>query len=263
MWYRDRAELDSISKTGVLTYFNEAGNPVVRLNASFWLECERNDTAFTIPAMATGNWEAWNAVAISRELSNPEAQFIDVGANVGYYSLMAASANVPTLIFEPNPELVEFITRSLDINRIRHDWFIIDKGVSYKKGKLKLYRHENHSGANSFCGTGDDFVEVDVTTLDKEVVVHDFVKYVIKVDVEGFEREVWNGAKEVRGSLNNIWFVEWVPARHGKEYNAEWLDEVLETHDLLMVNYDGTLRPVGRDEALNVEFETIVFNKRQ
>jgi len=28
------------------------------------------------------------------------------------------------------------------------------------------------------------------------------------------------------------------------------------------VNYDGTLRPVGIEEALQVEFETIVFRKR-
>src|SRR6478609_2335070 len=97
MWYHDRAELDRISRVAVTSFFNDRGNPVVRLNASFWLECERDDTAFTIPVMATGNWEAWNAVAISSEYSDSDARFYDIGANVGYYTLAAASSGVPTL----------------------------------------------------------------------------------------------------------------------------------------------------------------------
>ena len=99
----------------------------------------------------------------------------------------------------------------------------------------------------------------------------------VQVDVEGHERNVWDGytaSKETTRTLmkdgttqdfhfgDDIWFVEWVPCRHGIDYNREWLEEVLETHDLQMVNYDGTLRPVGIEEALDVEFETIVFRKR-
>lgn len=261
MRYNSRAELDLISKAGVHTYFGENGNPIVRMNAQFWLECEREDTAFTIPVMATGNWEAWNAVAILNELQNNE-QFLDVGANVGYYTLAAMHNLNYVRYFEPNPEIFDFIQRSIDLNgngmESAHGY---QYAVGEKEDKLILHTHEGHSGGASLVGEGEG-IEVPVVPLDVAVTPFITEKQVIKVDVEGFEREVWNGAERLRNDIDNVWFLEWVPVRHGAEYNREWLTEVLETHDLQMVNYDGTLRPVGIEEALKVKFETIVFRKR-
>lgn len=268
MWYKDRTELDLISKAGVHHYINDLGNPVVRMNASFWLECEKDDTAFTQPALNTGNWEAWVATAIMRELHEASTDFmptfVDVGANNGYYTLMAASAGFQVCSFEPNPAVCNMVQRSLFLNNCP-EVFLHQAAVSDKHGKAQLSQHENHSGANSLEGEKDSSIEVDVSTLDDELPDFNYLDYVtvvIKVDVEGHERNVWRGAREIRETTDNIWFLEWVPCRHGIEYNREWLEEVLETHDLQMVDYDGSLKPVGIEEALEVEFETIVFRKR-
>lgn len=266
MWYQSRSELDLISKAGLFSYTNEHGNPVVRLHSSFWLECEPDDTAFTEPVKRTGNWEAWNAVAISNELRNDDPEFIDVGANVGYYTIMAATSRVQTISFEPNPKLIEFIRRSIVLNNCSPDVCVVNKAIGDKQETLKLYNHAGHSGANSLYGDGEDFIEVEVTTLDEVYKdISPFIDYkrVVKADVEGFEKQVWDGSNDFRMKFkDNVWFVEWVPVRHGEEYNREWLDEVLKTHDLQMVNHDGSLRNVTIDDALAVEFETIVFRSR-
>lgn len=267
MWYQNRYELDRISEAGRYHYFAENGNPVVRMNASFWLECEKDDTAFTQPAINTGNWEAWVATAIMRELHESSHEvmptFVDVGANNGYYTLMAASAGFEVCSFEPNPVVCDMVQRSLFLNNCS-EVFLNQAAVSDKYGKAQLSQHENHSGANSLEGDKDYSIEVDVVTLDDSIPEYypEYVTLIIKVDVEGHERNVWRGAREIRETTDNIWFLEWVPCRHGIEYNREWLTEVLETHDLQMVNYDGSLRPVGIEEVLEVEFETIVFRKR-
>lgn len=267
MWYKDRTELDLISKAGVHHYINELGNPVVRMNASFWLECEKDDTAFTQPAMNTGNWEAWVATAIMNEFKSlnnlDEPWFFDVGANNGYYSMMVASAGYDVCSYEPNKDLIQMIKRSASLNNITgyHGLFFYPYAVSDTNNERKiLHTHENHSGAASLEGEGEGF-EVNTITLDKSAPVED-AAVVIKVDVEGHERNVWRGAERIRALKSNVWFLEWVPCRHGIEYNREWLEEVLETHDLQMVDYDGSLKPVGIEEALAVEFETIVFRKR-
>lgn len=265
MWYQDRGELDRISEAGVYHYISQNGNPIVRMNASFWLECEKDDTAFTEPAMRTGNWEAWLAVAIMRELNDDPAKptFIDIGANNGYYTLMAATAGYVTVTFEPNPLLVDIMDRSLRLNNVDNfETHCI--ALSDKEGTAKLYQQPNHSGASSLeSSENSHFIEVEIDLLDVYYMPYEDDEHVVlKVDVEGHERNVWNGAKITRETTNNVWFLEWVPVRHGEEYNREWLTEVLETHDLQMVNYDGTLRPVGIEEALEVEFETIVFRKR-
>lgn len=270
MWYRDRTELDLISKAGSYHYIGDNGNPIVRMNASFWLECEKDDTAFTQPAITTGNWEAWVAVAIMRELHSASRDFmptfIDVGSNNGYYTLMGATAGFQTCSFEPDPVVCEMTQRSLFLNNCGPDNILWQFAVSDKKEKVHLYQYENHSGANSLEGQeGGLSIEVETVTLDEyapDFDHFDYVPVVIKVDVEGHERNVWNGAKGIRDITDNVWFLEWVPERWGEEYNREWLNEVLETHDIQMVSYDGSLRPVGVEEALDVEFETIVFRKR-
>ncbi len=290
MWYQNRYELDRISEAGAYHYFADNGNPIVRMNASFWLECEKDDTAFTQPAINTGNWEAWVATAIMRELhekpDNKGAQFLDVGANNGYYSIMAATAGFYVTSFEPDPTSFEILNRNVALNKLNawhYGSHYLDKkiktynvAVSDIESHAFLHQHENHSGANSLEGEGDQGVEVQTYPL-SYFFPGDHQCHIIKVDVEGHERNVWDGytaSKETTRTLmkdgttqdfhfgDDIWFVEWVPCRHGIDYNREWLEEVLETHDLQMVNYDGTLRPVGIEEALDVEFETIVFRKR-
>ena len=234
------------------------------MHSSFWLECESDDTAFTEPVKRTGNWEAWNAVAMSNEWKYDYSKFLDIGANVGYYTIFAAISGIPTACWEPNPELNEFIENSIDLNKLE-GVDIYNCALGEKEETLKLFKHEGHSGANSLYGDGD-YLETEVRLLDSytwPIFKPEKTKYVIKVDVEGFEREVWNGSVKFRKQCsNNVWFVEWVPVRHGEEYNREWLDEVLKTHDLQMVNHDGSLRNVNIDDALAVEFETIVFRSR-
>lgn len=265
MYYRDRDELDRISSAGLYSYESENGNPIVRMNGNFWLECEKDDAAFTPPAKRTGNWEAWNAVAIMRELQG-KASFVDAGANVGYYTVMAAVANVPVYSFEPHPDVFKLILRSLELNRVdayEDHVTVANFGLGREYAKLVLHEVENHTGANSFAGSGEGIESV-VHPIDDilDNWYYSGEKYVIKADVEGFEREVWDGAKTFNENCDTVWFVEWVPVRHGADYNREWLNEVIQSHDLQMVNMDGSLRPVGVEEALKVEFETIVFRKR-
>lgn len=266
MFVESRDQLDSISKAGLKVKYADNGNPIIFMNNSFWLECEKDDTAFTPCALDTGNWEAWNAVAMMRELgTRPAPTFMDVGANVGYYTLMSLTEGYKTFSFEPNGTVMGLLLNSVrthnDTEMSKQN--IQQMGVGERQGALFLHHFDGHSGADSFTYGPDEGKEVSVTTLDKMSMFYDDTgEFVIKVDVEGFEREVWNGAKNLREKSNNVWFVEWVPVRHGYDYNKAWLEEVLLTHDIQMVNYDGTLRPMGIEECLTATFETIVFRSR-
>lgn len=265
MLFTNRDELDRVSKAGLEVRDDTDGSKLVKMHGSFWLVCEKDDDAFTPPVMRTGNWEAWNTVAIMRELGHlSRPTFIDVGANVGYFAMTAWTEGYDTWAFEPNPTVMELLHRSAEMNQELGDQATLifcPKGVGDKPGSLFLHDFDGHSGANSFVYGPESGIEVDIVTLDNNIKFKERT-YILKVDVEGFEREVWDGAKELRAKSHNVWFLEWVPVRHGYDYNKEWLEEVLLTHDLQMVNYDGTLRAVGLEEALVVDFEMIVFRKR-
>lgn len=275
MYYRNRAELDRISHAGATWYKNEHGNPVVRMNAQFWLECEAEDTAFTDNAKRTGNWEAWVATAISREITESKAVFFDIGANVGYYTLMSVMANVPTVSYEPNHSVLELLNRSVRLNRAgSSELWIRPQALSDKIGTETFYVNPKHSGAGTIIPQTSESVssdnlekhEIHTVSLDDEFqnLPHfEADKIVLKVDAEGAERKIWSGSKNFRDCYSTVWFIEWVPERSSEEENEMFLRDVLETHDLQVVQDDGSLRPVGVGETLLLDFETLVLRKRE
>lgn len=266
MWYANRTDLDLIALAG-RQMIDVEGIPVYRMNGNFWLACEPTDTAFTPSARDAGTWEAWVSTAISKELmpGRKRHMFVDVGANVGYYSFLAERLGANVASFEPNKDLARYweITRIMN-NCLFKPPYLFWEGIGAQPEIKTSYVHENHTGALSFYEGDTVGQEYPIVTLDYRLQPRpgDFQNIVVKVDVEGFEREVWDGAVELREYSNNVWFLEWVPIRHGIEYNRNWLEEVLRTHDLQMVSTDGFCYPIGVEEALSVEFETIVFRKR-
>lgn len=258
MFYLSRQDLETLSRAGV----KEIEDNRIRMCGNFWLEVEPDDLAFTPGAKELGLWEAWITVAIANELQNQggDTVFLDVGANVGYYSMMAAAGGYRVRAFEPNPNLADMIARSAKFNNF-DDVAVDPIALSDRTGVFPLSIHNGHSGAGSLEEPGERTIDVRVSDLDSRYFAKNDT-IVFKVDVEGHERNVWNGCPRVRRDNETIWFLEWVPVRHGKEYNREWLEEVNETHDIQIVRYDGSIEDISIEDALAVEFETLVFRSR-
>jgi FkbM family methyltransferase len=127
---------------------------------------------------------------------------VDVGANVGYYSALAAECVGPTgkvIAFEPNPSAFERLRGWIESNALAHaKCFQI--AISNAPGRLALYippPSEHHNNANLISGgVGGSSVIVPVQTLDSmlETLAIDRVDF-LKVDVEGFELRVMQGAE--------------------------------------------------------------------
>src|ERR1051326_7989731 len=131
MEYSSRAEVERIGRAGVAWY--EDGDAVIaRALSSFWLFCERNDTAFTPWMKVDGFWEAWITAWMSREFVRND-HFIDVGANVGYYSMAAAKSGLHVTAYEPNPVVAELLERAVEYNRVNID--IHEIALSNRAGK--------------------------------------------------------------------------------------------------------------------------------
>jgi FkbM family methyltransferase len=127
--------------------------------------------------------------------------FIDVGANTGVYSLSAAKtigSRGVVLSVEPNVHMASWLQRSVELNnfsnvRIRN--FALGESI----GIADLYT--NYRKPNSFSlNKIDEFagtMSVQITTLD-ELVFREKLNRVdfIKIDAEGAEGAILNGAKE-------------------------------------------------------------------
>ncbi|MBI5326767.1 MAG: FkbM family methyltransferase [Deltaproteobacteria bacterium] len=121
---------------------------------------------------------------------------IDCGANVGNITKHLCKSGATVYSFEPNPHAFNVLQdRFSDM----HNVHCIQKGVSDKKGKMKLYLHENSdkdevywSQASSlldFKGNvrTDRYVEVETIDLCEFIESLNRRVKVLKMDVEGVE----------------------------------------------------------------------------
>ncbi len=133
----------------------------------------------------------------------PGMTFVDVGANVGYYSLMAASivsTSGNVLAFEPSPYAYGKLQTTISKNQIENIQ-AIQSGLSDASGSLQLFiprKVGNHSPSMVDNEEGDP-IDVPVYRLDEYLTMNqiDCVD-LIKIDVEGFEPNV------IRGTQNYI-----------------------------------------------------------
>lgn len=125
----------------------------------------------------------------------PNDLFVDVGANIGSYTILASGHNrARSVVMEPIPSTFNSLMDNIGINHMEDRVTALNVGVGSRPGKL---RFTNSQGAINHVATPEekDTIEVDVVTLDEILKNED--PALIKIDVEGFETEVCNGAWSV------------------------------------------------------------------
>lgn len=133
-------------------------------------------------------------MAFVLHLLRPGDLFVDVGANVGSYTILgSAVAGARTLSFEPVPATYERLLKNIQLNGIGSQVTALNKGVGREVGTLSFTAGldtVNHVVAGE--DAGKSAVAVEVTTLDRELGTQ--VPVLMKVDVEGYETPVLEGA---------------------------------------------------------------------
>ncbi len=166
---------------------------------------------FTIlPSMLNGNYEN-KLIAIFQALARPGDTIIDVGANIGIYSIIGSKVvgdKGRIYAFEPEPGNYNLLKHNLQLNSCSNVK-PIQKAVGEKKGKLSLFLAKNSTGTHSLINKSNHEVEgeieVDVVSLDKELSKVDKIS-ILKVDVEGYEPIVFRGAKSILKKTKILFF---------------------------------------------------------
>src|SRR5262245_20763454 len=118
-----------------------------------------------------------------REL-RPGSLFVDVGANVGLYTVIACEARTEVIAVEPQRDAIEQLRANLALNGYEAE--VVQQAVSEEAGRASLAGPDPNQQA---LVAGSD---VEVTTIDR--LVGERSVDGIKVDVEGAERLVLIGA---------------------------------------------------------------------
>ena len=169
---------------------------------------DSRDIRLTPHLLRQGCWEP-DVTRFFLRIVKPGMRVVEVGANVGYYTLLACSLIGPTgrvTAFEANPAVVTLTRRSLLVNGFRDRATIVDMAVTDAPGAVILHRLDQHQADSSLFDFSEDQlrsagdrvtkVEVPSTSLDAFFDRNEPID-LIRIDVEGAEPLVFDGMRRI------------------------------------------------------------------
>ena len=126
---------------------------------------------------------------------------IDIGAHIGYYTLIAANLvgdKGKVFAFEPAPENYALLVKNIEVNGYRNI-IPVQKAVSNKSGTTNLFLFEQNKGMHAIyerSGYGESIVVESITLDDYFSEKQDSVD-VIKMDIEGAEMLALSGMDRI------------------------------------------------------------------
>ena len=168
--------------------------------------------------------------------------FIDVGANCGALTLVAASmiGKGKIYAFEPNPRVYLRLQKNIDSNpEIEAIVKTFPLGVGVEKCQLFLYEDIIYPG-NSYISSGfsQQKIAVDLISLDDWAEAENLERVdVIKIDVEGMEYEVLKGSRAILEKYRPIVYFETISDFFAhKNHTIKTIYEFLSNLDYQIVN---------------------------
>ena len=117
--------------------------------------------------------------------------FLDIGANVGYYSLMAAKLGADKILaIEPNPIVLDRFKTNIKFNKYENKIKVFKLGIGEKKDILELRLSHTDMGSSTILNSSlnSDKIKINIVPL-SALLKKEGVKRVdvLKIDIEGFE----------------------------------------------------------------------------
>ena len=135
---------------------------------------------------------------------------LDIGAYTGVYSIESAiqNDNCSVSAFEPNPTIFSNLLNNIELNKLSTRINLYQIALGRKKGISKLYIPENSKSSSilSLISESSSYFEVPVSTIDD--IFYSHCVDLIKIDVEGYESEVFLGGQNVLDKFKPIILAE-------------------------------------------------------
>ena len=214
---------------------------------TLWFDAE--DARLTPWVRSQGVWEA-DVMKLLRATLGPGRVFVDVGANVGFHTVLAAQLVGRTgrvVAVEPAPWTLELLRAN--VWRSGTDVTVLPVAAADAPGTVRLALEQEHRSGARVAEAGT--VEVEAARLDD--LLGDLVVDVLKVDVEGAEPLVLRGGAALLARSPRLTAV--VEFRDEPHLSGESPAEVLAFYaslgfELCLLRRNGALEPAGTADVL-------------
>lgn len=235
---------------------------------------DTRDTSLAPHLMIEGDWEPWVAKRFVSELAaRRESTVIDVGANFGWYTLLACRfGRHPVIALEPHPRLAKLLQKTLRVNGYGPLVTLFDEAAGSARGVQRMSYTDDELGGSTLERLDDMnrivfYEDVRVDKLDHiagaAYAMHkptlSLDRAIIKIDVEGREADVLAGALDLL-SKGPVLFLE-----HHVALSVHYVGLLGRTHTIQEIRHDSHLGPELDVDGLRAvgEAETLLCLPRE
>ncbi|MCB0689467.1 MAG: FkbM family methyltransferase [Saprospiraceae bacterium] len=169
-----------------------------------------NETSYLARFLYWNDWKEFEYSALFPSLIRMSHCFLDVGANFGYYSLLASAINKECKIisFEPSNGPMHYLKLNINENRLssqitpeKYAVSSSNKSLIFTESRNEKYSYIQYDlssiGRIEPNSSNVDHYHVDCITLDEYCMTNNIRPDLLKIDVEGHEEQVFYGANKI------------------------------------------------------------------
>ncbi len=148
--------------------------------------------------------------------ADPNGVFVDVGAMVGGFSIKMAKYYKSVIAFEPDPFNYAGLKENILLNHLENKISYQNSGLGNVNKTMKFYSHGGTSRVVDENFKEDKSIDVKIFTLDYLITpALDREISIIKIDTEGFEENVLEGAVQTLKKYKPLLLIETHEFTHG------------------------------------------------
>lgn len=197
-------------------YANLQGDSIKQVNIPLGLKLNifAKDTCVGIYLLLTGEFEKTQTKLFLNTIKEGDT-VIDIGANVGYYTVLAAKktgARGRVIAFEPDKECLFLLKKNVSLNACSNV-LVVPKAVANTEGWLLFHSNLVHKGKSSLVSDkkSRSTYKIATTSLDQYFSAGKKID-IVKMDIEGAEILVLESAKKIISKQKKLkLFIEYNP----------------------------------------------------
>jgi len=172
----------------------------------FWY---RADDKFIGQRIALDKYEKYERGLFLKQL-NKDSVVVDVGANIGYYTLLAAKVAKKVYAIEPDKMCFEILQKNVKENNLKNV-VLVNKAAGEKREKKYLERDEINQGNSRISDNNGVLIMTDTLY---NILINEQIISCIKIDTQGYEPQVILGAKKIIKKHRPTIFLEYTPSEY-------------------------------------------------
>jgi FkbM family methyltransferase len=242
---------------------------LARLTDGHHIYVDPQDETVSAHLIAHGYWEQWIHQVV-RSLVAPGDRIVEVGANLGYYTLALAhlaGEGGHVITFEANPNLCSLVNRTILFNGYRDRVTIRNQAASDQGGPMSFtISRANSGGGHAALHSGwapDGMKQIEVEGVRLDDAVEGEIN-LLRMDAEGSEPLILRGAERLLKNPEIIVVLEWdvvqMSGRASVSDLADWLSMM--GMKFWRIQYDASLYPVAPEDLETLTACDLVMSRR-